>query len=109
RSARCSWATDPIFPAGFSPVGAVRRGRDRRSRLPLSARRAISSRGVPVFLRGRLRGRLRRGGVARAGFSPWPWPPADPRLAGLAPALSARVAHRDIRTVYPPVAQAVFH
>jgi uncharacterized membrane protein len=49
------------------------------------------------------------GRVARAGVSPWAWPPADPRLAELAPALSARVAHRDIRTVYPPVAQAVFH
>lgn len=48
------------------------------------------------------------GRVARAGVSPWAWPPDDPRLANLAPALSARVAHREIRTVYPPAAEAIF-
>jgi alpha-1,6-mannosyltransferase len=46
--------------------------------------------------------------VARAGISPWQYAPDDPALANLAPTLKARVAHRDIRTVYPPAAQAVF-
>ncbi|MEP6768180.1 MAG: glycosyltransferase 87 family protein [Acidobacteriota bacterium] len=48
------------------------------------------------------------GGVARAGISPWAHAPADPAVSGLDPALNARVAHREIRTVYPPAAQAVF-
>jgi hypothetical protein len=48
------------------------------------------------------------GGVGRAGISPWALAPDDPSLAGLAPALKARVAHREIRSVYPPAAQAVF-
>jgi len=46
--------------------------------------------------------------VARSGVSPWALAPDDPSLAGLAPRLLERVAHRDIRTVYPPAAQAVF-
>lgn len=46
--------------------------------------------------------------VARTGISPWAFPPDDPALAGVAPSLRARVAHRDIRTVYPPAAEAVF-
>ena len=46
--------------------------------------------------------------VARTGMSPWALAPDDPAVASLAPALRARVAHRDIRTVYPPAAQAVF-
>ncbi len=48
------------------------------------------------------------GRVARAGFSPWALAPDDPAVAKIAPSLNARVAHRDIRTVYPPAAQAVF-
>lgn len=46
--------------------------------------------------------------VGRAGISPWALPPDDPSLAGLAPDLKARVAHRDVRSVYPPAAQPVF-
>ncbi len=48
------------------------------------------------------------GGVARAGISPWRYAPADPAVSGLDPELNARVAHREIRTVYPPAAQAIF-
>ena len=48
------------------------------------------------------------GRVARAGISPWALAPDDPALAGVAPSLKERVAHRDIRTVYPPAAEAVF-
>ncbi len=48
------------------------------------------------------------GGVARAGISPWRYAPADPAVSGLDPQLNARVAHREIRTVYPPAAQAIF-
>ena len=46
--------------------------------------------------------------VASAGFSPWAYAPDDPALADVAPSLRARVAHRDVRSVYPPVAQAAF-
>jgi hypothetical protein len=46
--------------------------------------------------------------VGRSGVSPWAFAPDDPALATLAPELKARVAHRDIRSVYPPAAQAVF-
>lgn len=46
--------------------------------------------------------------VAAAGVSPWAHAPADPAVAGIAPDLRARVAHPDVRTVYPPFAQAVF-
>ncbi|MGH9369657.1 MAG: glycosyltransferase 87 family protein [Thermoanaerobaculia bacterium] len=46
--------------------------------------------------------------VASSGISPWARAPEDPVLEGLDPALSARVAHREIRTVYPPVAEAAF-
>ncbi|MEP7133059.1 MAG: glycosyltransferase 87 family protein [Acidobacteriota bacterium] len=48
------------------------------------------------------------GGVARAGISPWAHAPADPAVSGLDRPLNARVAHPEIRTVYPPASQAVF-
>lgn len=48
------------------------------------------------------------GRVAAAGISPYALPPNDPAVAGLAPELGRRVAHRDAVTVYPPVAQAAF-
>ena len=48
------------------------------------------------------------GRVARAGISPYAYAPDEPALSRVDPALRARVAHRDIRTVYPPAAQAVF-
>jgi alpha-1,6-mannosyltransferase len=46
--------------------------------------------------------------VAQAGISPYAYAPADPAVSGIAPGLAARVPHADVRTVYPPVAQAVF-
>jgi hypothetical protein len=48
------------------------------------------------------------GKVATTGRSPYAFAPDDPRVAGLFPDLRARVAHRELRTVYPPVAQAAF-
>jgi hypothetical protein len=48
------------------------------------------------------------GRVAREGISPYLYAPDDPALSRIDPKLRARVAHRDVRTVYPPVAQAVF-
>ena len=48
------------------------------------------------------------GRVAAAGISPYARAPRDPALSGLAPDLAPRIAHRDIVTVYPPVAQAAF-
>jgi hypothetical protein len=48
------------------------------------------------------------GKVAAAGISPYAFAPDDPRVAGLFPEVRGRVAHRELRTVYPPVAQAVF-
>jgi hypothetical protein len=48
------------------------------------------------------------GGVAREGISPYQFAPQDPALDGLPGNLRARVAHPEIRTVYPPAAQAVF-
>ena len=41
----------------------------------------------------------------RSGTSPYAYAPADPALSGLDPALQSRVAHPEIRTVYPPAAQ----
>ncbi len=46
--------------------------------------------------------------VSVAGISPYALPPSDPALAGIAPELARRVAHPEIPTVYPPVAQAAF-
>src|SRR5207249_3081567 len=46
--------------------------------------------------------------VAAAGISPYALPPSNPAVAGIAPELSGRVAHPDVPTVYPPVAQAAF-
>jgi hypothetical protein len=48
------------------------------------------------------------GEVAAAGLSPWAHAPDSPALDGVAPALRSRVAHPEIATVYPPVAQAAF-
>ncbi len=48
------------------------------------------------------------GRVARAGVSPYAYAPSDPAVSAIAPRLLPRLAHRDIRTVYPPAAQAVF-
>ncbi len=48
------------------------------------------------------------GEVARQGISPYRYAPDDPALRGISGNLRARVAHRDFRTVYPPVAQAAF-
>ncbi len=48
------------------------------------------------------------GRVAAAGISPYAFAPTDPAVAHVAPESNARVSHREIRTVYPPVAQAVF-
>ncbi|MFN2384976.1 MAG: glycosyltransferase 87 family protein [Thermoanaerobaculia bacterium] len=48
------------------------------------------------------------GKVARAGVSPYAHAPADPALARLDPEMRSRVAHPEIRTVYPPLAQAAF-
>jgi hypothetical protein len=48
------------------------------------------------------------GKVAATGRSPYAFAPDDPQVAGLFPELRARVAHRELRTVYPPLAQAVF-
>jgi hypothetical protein len=46
--------------------------------------------------------------VSATGRSPYADAPSDPGLASVAPGLRARVAHPEIRTVYPPVAQASF-
>ncbi len=48
------------------------------------------------------------GRVAQAGISPYAFVPNDPALAKISPDLYSRLAHRDVRTVYPPTAQAVF-
>jgi hypothetical protein len=48
------------------------------------------------------------GRVARAGVSPYRYAPDDPALEGISGNLRAQIAHRDVRTVYPPAAQAVF-
>ena len=48
------------------------------------------------------------GRVSAAGISPYAFAPRDPAVSGLAPELAPKVAHREIVTVYPPVAQAAF-
>lgn len=48
------------------------------------------------------------GRVAAAGISPYASAPGDPAVASIAPELLPKVAHRDVVTVYPPVAQAAF-
>ncbi len=48
------------------------------------------------------------GRVAAAGISPYAAAPEDPRLAFLRDRGWERMGHRDARTVYPPVAQALF-
>jgi len=46
--------------------------------------------------------------VAAAGISPWAHAPNDPAVAGVDPGARARLPHRDVRSVYPPAAQAAF-
>jgi hypothetical protein len=48
------------------------------------------------------------GKVAATGRSPYAFAPDDPRVATVSRQLRARVSHGELRTVYPPVAQAVF-
>ncbi|HVE66535.1 MAG TPA: glycosyltransferase 87 family protein [Thermoanaerobaculia bacterium] len=48
------------------------------------------------------------GRVAASGRSPYALAPGDPRAAGLSPDLAPRLSHRELVTVYPPVAQAAF-
>jgi hypothetical protein len=48
------------------------------------------------------------GKVAATGRSPYAFAPDDPQVSELFPELRARLAHREFRTVYPPVAQATF-
>ncbi len=48
------------------------------------------------------------GKIAATGRSPYALAPDDPRAAGLFREIRSRLAHRDFRTVYPPVAQAAF-
>jgi alpha-1,6-mannosyltransferase len=47
--------------------------------------------------------------VAAAGFSPWAHPPDDSAVAWVAPGLRFRLPYRDVKSVYPPVAEAAFH
>lgn len=51
---------------------------------------------------------LWEGKVARAGFSPYELPPDAPQLESLRDPVHARVAHRDVASVYPPAAQLLF-
>ncbi|HYU31235.1 MAG TPA: hypothetical protein VEW48_03670 [Thermoanaerobaculia bacterium] len=48
------------------------------------------------------------GKVARAGFNPYALPPESPELAPLRDAIWQRLSHRDVPTVYPPLAIAAF-
>ena len=49
------------------------------------------------------------GKVAASGINPFTYLPTDPRLAPLASAeLPSKVNHPELRTVYPPLAQALF-
>jgi len=48
------------------------------------------------------------GRVAASGRSPYAFAPDDARAAGLLPDLAPRLAHGELVTVYPPVAQAAF-
>jgi hypothetical protein len=46
--------------------------------------------------------------VAAAGVSPYAYAPRDPAVSRIAPAVASEVPHADVRSVYPPVAQAAF-
>jgi len=51
---------------------------------------------------------LWEGKVLQAGFSPFVYAPSNPALAALRDAVHAQVAHPDVPTIYPPLAQALF-
>jgi hypothetical protein len=46
--------------------------------------------------------------VAAAGISPYAYAPRNPVVARIAPEAAAALPHADVRSVYPPVAQAAF-
>jgi hypothetical protein len=46
--------------------------------------------------------------VSAAGISPYAHAPDDPAVARLAPEENARLPHRELPTIYPPVAQTAF-
>ncbi|MEW6744039.1 MAG: glycosyltransferase family 87 protein [Planctomycetota bacterium] len=51
---------------------------------------------------------LWEGKIGNAGFNPYTKPPDDPALLSLRDAVHERVAHREIPSVYPPLAQVAF-
>jgi len=48
------------------------------------------------------------GRIASKGISPYAFAPDDPRVSAFAPRIHGRLGHRDVRSVYPPAAQAAF-
>jgi hypothetical protein len=46
--------------------------------------------------------------VAQSGVSPYAYAPSDPAVSALGPQPRGGLPHADVRTVYPPVAQAAF-
>ncbi|MGH9750093.1 MAG: hypothetical protein ACRD6R_09240, partial [Candidatus Polarisedimenticolia bacterium] len=91
-----------------APIGEA--GAARLLRLVVAL--AVAYRLVFLFLPPVLSTDLRRylwdGRVACAGFSPFAHAPADPALLPLRDDLYARLEHRDVPTIYPPAAQALF-
>ncbi|MEE2750669.1 MAG: glycosyltransferase 87 family protein [Myxococcota bacterium] len=51
---------------------------------------------------------LWEGKVQQAGFNPFIHAPSDPALATLRDSIHAQVAHPNVPTIYPPLAQALF-
>ena len=49
------------------------------------------------------------GRVQQAGINPYRYAPSDPRLDGVPYADRGRINHPNVRTVYPPLAQATFY
>ena len=71
------------------------------------AARHASSRGLPISPTTSSAMPGTRGWL-RAGISPYAHAPSDPEVARLAPEAAAALPHADVRTVYPPAAQAAF-
>jgi alpha-1,6-mannosyltransferase len=90
----------------------LRRRMPRRRDLPLILGLAVLGRAVllvaPPVLSDDVHRYLWDGRVQRAGFDPYAHAPAAPELAGLRDEGWAMINHRDVPTVYPPLAELGF-
>jgi hypothetical protein len=110
RIARFAWRddADPAAAAPATPNAANHRGPSPITLVAFALLLRAPALCAEPWLSDDLWRYLWEGKVARAGFSPYEFAPDAPELAPLRDEVHARVAHREVSTVYPPLAQLLF-